>query len=148
MARCAGDTGVPREILKLAKARGCPGFEGHYIDWDKAGPWVEKQRSELEALIGTSMDDLRKIKLKEDIENVKLQNQKLKRMYLDPEDVRNFLTSMAVAQSALLKKMPKELAPRCVGKNVGEIEQMIEAGVIEIFQLFKDSIVKFMEKKD
>ncbi len=93
------------------------------------------------------MEDLRKIKLKEDIENVKLQNQKLKKLYLEPSDVYNFLTSMAVAQSAILKKIPKELAPRIVGKPIGEIEQIIESAVIEVFEVFKSSLDKFMKEE-
>jgi hypothetical protein len=148
MGECFEATGVSKSTLKAAKAKSCPGFRGHRIDWDLAGPWIEKNKDNLDKWVGVSLEELRKIKLQEDIENVKLQNQKLRKLYLDPTEVSNFLISMSVAQSAILKKMPKELAPRCAGKSVGEIEQMIEAGTIEVFQMFKVSMEAFMTQKD
>ena len=144
---CFLSTGVAKSVLKAAKAKGCPGFRGHRIDWDLAGPWIEKNKDKLEAWVGVSLEELRKIKLQADITNVELQNQKLRKLYLDPIEVSNFLISMATAQSAILKKMPKELAPRVTGKSVGEIEQIMETSVLEVFNLFRNSLEKFMSQK-
>ena len=144
LSQCSGATNVPKEVLRLAKTRGAPGFVGHYIDWDLAGPWILSNRDELDEYLSTSIGELNKEKKREEIENLRLVNLKLKRLYLEPEDVKNFLISMATVQSSMLKKLPKELAPRVIGKPIGEVEQILEAAVVEIFNIFRDSSNKFL----
>ena len=144
ISQCSGATGIPKEILRLAKARGCPGFVGHYIQWAKVEPYITANRDELDEYLSTSIGELNKEKKREEIENLRLVNLKLKRLYLEPEDVKNFLVGMATVQSSLLKQLPKELAPRLTGKPIGEVEQILESAVMDIFNKFRDSINKFM----
>ena len=153
MSALSHDRGIPIAVLKKAKVRKAPGFNlNNSINYKVLEPWLKEHMSELVSPTDThdvdnfTLEDLKKQKLSRDIELSDLEIQKRKREYLPPEEVRGFLTGMAVAQSAVLKKMIKELPAKCAGKSIGEIEQELETAVIEVFNVFKESLDKFMPK--
>lgn len=145
LTQASGATGFDRNFLRAAKAHGCPGFIHHRINWELAGPWIEANKAQIEAWADESLENIKKENLIKDGLLKDLEIQKRKGEYISPDDVKQFLTSMGVAQSAILKKMIKELPPKCVGRPVGEIEQMVEATVLEIFNVFKDGTDKWLK---
>lgn len=150
MTSCSAATGVPKKVLRLAKSLNAPGFRTNgTIDWTRLEPWLTVNRPEIDAKLAgeVSLEDLRKETLQRDIKLKDLEIQKRKRLYLDPEDVKGFLASMATAQSAVLKKVIRELPPKLAGRSAGEIEALLEQAILEVFNLFKKGVEKWTPKK-
>lgn len=145
-AQCSGATGVSKEVLKLLKAHGCPGFIAHRINWDVVEPWMKEHEQDIELWQNDSKEALEKERLREDIKNIRLKNLKMEGEYLEPDDVKQFLTGMAVAQSAILKKVAKELPPKLVGKTAGEMEQQLEQAVGAVFKVFQQELDKWIKQ--
>ena len=152
MSALSADRGVPIGILKKAKKRNAPGFNlNNSINWMLLEPWLKDHMSELVSPTDPkdtdnfTLEDLKKENLQRDILIKDLEIKKRERSYLDPEETKGFLSSMAVAQSAILKKMIKELPPKCAGRSAGEIEVLLEASVLEVFNVFKNGMDKFMK---
>ena len=149
MMQCANATGISPKMLRLAKTKKAPGFRlNNSINMGELKPWLDIHKAELQEEIDAApeMDELKKESLQKDIEKKTLEIQKLRKLYLDPVEVKEFLTSMSVVQSSLLKSMITELPSRCVGKTVGEIEREVSNSVSRIFSLFKSEMTAFMEK--
>ena len=150
LKQCANATGISPKVLRLAKTKKAPGFRlNNSINMGELKPWLDQHKDELQAEIDASpeMDDLKKESLQKDIEKKTLEIQKLRKLYLDPQEVKEFLTSMAVVQSSLLKSMIAELPARCVGKTIGEIEKEVERSVSAVFKVFKTELGTFMDKE-
>lgn len=146
MEQCSSATKISRTILKTAKAHGCPGFNAHRIDWRQAGPWVHNNYGKIEEWSLNSLEDIKKENLIKDGLLKDLEIQKKKREFLSPEEVKSFLGAMAASQSAVLKKLPKELPPKIVGRPLGEIEQLVEQAVLEVFDIFKEGLKQWNKK--
>jgi hypothetical protein len=146
MEQCSGATGISKEMLKMAKARNCPGFIAHYVDWDLVGPWIKKNEELLKRWEGIPLADLKKAKLQEEIENKRLDNQQMRGDILSPDEVKQFLIAVGVSESAIMKKWPAELAPKLVGKAQGEIEATLTNAIVELMNLYKVELDKFLKK--
>ena len=150
LKQCSNATGISPKMLRLAKTKDAPGFRlNNSINMTELKPWLDIYKDKLQAEIDAfpEMDELKKESLQKDIEKKTLEIQKLKKLYLDPTEVKEFLTTMSVVQSSLLKSMIVELPARCVGKTIGEIEKEVERSVSHIFILFKSELSNFIEKE-
>src|SRR5436190_9627624 len=57
LKHAAGLLGIPVEELKLAKARGCPGFDSHNrVDLPEVSRWLLHARQEMDELTWGEMD--------------------------------------------------------------------------------------------
>ena len=140
---CAAGTGIPWRILRLAKSKNAPGFNSNNtVNFELLKPWLDANMAslELELNTSTSLEDLKKENLTRDISLKDLEIQKRKRLYLEPDDVKSFLSSIAIAQSGVLKRIPKEYAPKCAGLSAGEIEQILEKATAEVFGILKGGL--------
>lgn len=131
-----------RDILRAAKIAGCPGMaaHGYRIDWTLAQPFIDSQYDRFKSGHQNTLDDLRKEKLIADIENVRLTNKKLQNQYLDPEEVKQMLVSLATAQSMVLKRVRDELPPRVAGKSEPDCKVEIDKSFAEIFSVLQDKL--------
>jgi hypothetical protein len=142
-----------RATLRKARLSGCPGFakSGYRVDWTLAEPWMKEHITELATPTSKgemrTLEDLRKEKVIVDIENVKLKNKELQGLYLNPEDVKQFLVELATAQSVMLKKIFSELPPRLTGLDEPNIKLVLDKSLVEIFELMKNRIDKLNDRK-
>jgi hypothetical protein len=146
---CIQSTGISRDILRLCKVKGAPGFPasgGSRINWDLLGPWLKDHQNEIEELTDISLEDLNKIKLQEDIIKTQLQNKKLKGEYLDPMDVNKFLRGIGEEQNSFVNGMFKEWPTKLADKSPGDIEKILIKAKIDLCDLYKEQLEKWIKK--
>lgn len=144
MAQCSSQTNTPKNLLRLAKANGAPGFIGNRIDWDELQPWLEAHK---DTLLNDADDSLNKWKLrktKADALTAELELEEMKSQYLIKEEVKAFLQSIAAAQLAVLKsKLVQELPSKLLGLGVTETAVIMEQTVTELCNIFQSGLDKW-----
>jgi gas vesicle protein len=133
MKSLASDKGISLAIVKLAKQQHCPGFSlNGRMDAIQISKYIHEHMSELEKKPNDSIEYWKKEKIKQDVTKVRLEIEKLKENYLDPEEIKKFLNSIALAQNALFVGRMREFPVRLSGKSPQEISPIIESLIQEI----------------
>lgn len=143
LTQCSAETKVPKKILRLAKARGAPGFRGHYVDWHLLGPWIEDNINVLQDESDDNLTKWKTKKAKADALMAEIQLDELRQKYLNRDEVEAQITAIALAQKNLLKsKLTQELPPRLLGMSVTEISVEMERSLNEICKLMENLSIK------
>lgn len=136
--QCSKDTGIPKQVLKKAKALGgaSNGFtQSGRITWDIAGPWIEANRTLLEANEDDDIQHYKKEIAKRDVVLRDLEIAKKKGEMVDPVVVKKFLQEFGQVLSASIKQKREELLSKVTG-----YESIIDKEFIELFSVITKQI--------
>lgn len=142
MKSVATTENVPLSHLKICKILNLPGFNADAtINWDVLKPEYEKNLSKIIGMVDTSLDTLKKEKLKEDIEHRRLQNTELKKQLIHINDITQFMTTLGIQLNGLMiAKLVKELPPLTTGKSEEEVRYICKGMVNDIVDILKKDI--------
>lgn len=139
MVQCSSKTGVPKILLKKAKALGAPGFDAHArIDWNELEPWLNVHRAELESSADESLEYYKTQIAKRDVVLRDLSIAQKKEELIDPAEIKHFLNKLGVILSSVLKKQRQELQSKCIG-----YEKIIDESTLDIFKLINSELDKW-----
>ena len=133
-------SGIPLKLIKLAKAKGLPGFKGSsQIKWEQLKPEFEKA---LPKLLDEQTEDISFYKTelaKKDVRLKELQIRKLERNLLEPAEVKLLLVELATNISVSIKKELNELPPRIAGKTEPDCKLEIDKTMQNIFNVLQSA---------
>ena len=132
-------TGLDKKILKLARKKD---FEGCYangtVAWNRLKPVLEARYNELTDALPDDIATLKQELVKRDIKLKDLEIKKREGNYLEPEDIKQFLVSLATKLSVSIKKELGELPPRLAGKDEASIQIEITKTLSNIFEVIQE----------
>lgn len=135
---CAVAQGIDRNLLRMAKSKGLPGFKQRgAVDWNVLRPEFERRRAELEEAMKTDRIGLDEQIRMRDLRIRDLKIRKMEGNMLDPREVKKLLVELATATSAVIKKELGELPPRIAGKAEIDCKVEIDKSTQAIFKILK-----------
>ena len=140
---CAEREGVGKYIIRLAKNKGAPGFQGTRVCWDILKPWLDKHKEELSEETGNSLLKWKTKKEKHLANLAEIQEAEARNKYLLKNEVESQVKAIALAQKALLKsKLTGELPSKLLGLSITDMSIILEATVNEICRLMMNMKIK------
>jgi hypothetical protein len=143
MATIAEATGIDKNLLRLAKKMGFPGFHANgSVCWKKLRPEFEARCAELQEELKNDPIGLKAELQKRDIRIKDLTIRRMEGNLLDPNDVKQLLVELATATSAVIKKELGELPPRVAGTSEVTAKIEIDRAQAAIFKILKSGETK------
>lgn len=133
---------IDKELLKIAKKRGAPGFSiNGRIYWLELEQWWNDHLSELEEVAGDNLTVWKTRKTKADALKSELELEEMQENFLVKDEVKSFLKQIASAQLAFLKsKLISEVPPKILGLSLTETEVVMSQVVQDTCAIFQKSI--------
>ena len=150
MSTIARLTGLEYDVLRLAKKLGFPGVQNNgYITWKKFKPHLEAKYDDLKADLANDSIGLKTELLKRDLRIKELTIKKMEGLFLDVDDVKQFIAEICQRFSAVLKKEHDELPPRLAGRSEVDCRTEIlktEAKIFAMLQSYEAKVGKLAPK--
>lgn len=138
---------IPLAIIRISKAKNAPGFSSNgTVNWTRLQPWLTENMTVIEAELNDTLEFYKKESAKREVILKDLEISKRRGEYLDPNDVKEFLNKVALAQNALFISRMKELPVKLAGKTSQEIDKTLKETTQEICSIFSKSMDKWKGK--
>jgi hypothetical protein len=144
LAALSKATGIPKQILSKAKNDNLAGFNANAtVNLALARPALIEHYDDLAQATSKDKEYWAIENKKKDVELKELQIKKLAANMLDPAEVKSLLIDIATRQSAVIKRVFNELAPKISGKGEQECKVELDEAMTELFKVLKDKIDKW-----
>jgi hypothetical protein len=138
MVALAKQTGIPLNLIRMAKKLGFPGWRANQnVSWRELKPTFEARYDELISALDTDIIGLKEQLMQRDLRLKDLEITKKEKDMLDPEDVKRLLISLATTTSVVVRKELGELPPRLLGLDEPSIKVELEKALQAIFKALK-----------
>ena len=137
--------------LKRAKKMNAPGFIKNTIDWSLLEPWYKEHEVEIVDSIDLEEDTdsllfYKKEIAKRDVTLRDLEIKKKKELFLDPDQVIEFLQNIAIAQNALFNARMKELPVKLAGKSAEDIDIALKEVASEVCKVYNAGLKSYFKQ--
>jgi hypothetical protein len=130
--------GETTELIRLCVNKGADGCNANgTFNTLKLGKWIDAHRDELEAELPDTYEYHKKAgKVKENrLADLKIKAQE--RTLIEPDEVKELLTSIATTQSSVLKRIMNDLPIKCAGKSEPEIRIEVNKAIHDVFSVLQ-----------
>lgn len=139
MKAFSASSNIPLDIVRVAKAMGCPGFEHNGKCYgDIIIPWITEHMDELEA---SNEDDIKHWKMRlvrAQALNEELKLEESKQNYISKKEVAQMIKNVAMSQKSILKaRLTQELPQKLVGLDVPKITQLMDDLLVDVCKLME-----------